>query len=74
MTSNQTAAMNVLGKYVGQTVQVLTSQYDANVAPQARADSVGTFNSAALRGPEKRGLIKIDRAYWKGATITVLAA
>lgn len=74
MTSNQTAAMNVLGKYVGQTVQVLTSQHDANVAAQARADSVGTFNSAALRGLEKRGLIKIDRAYWKGATITVLAA
>jgi len=74
LTANQADAMLTLSRYVGQTVQVLTSQYDANIAPAARKASVGTFKSAALRGLESKGLIKIDNAYWKGATITVLEA
>jgi hypothetical protein len=73
LTANQARAMNVLSQYVGQEVQVLTSQFDANVAPAARAASVGTFKSAALRGLESKGFIKV-RAYWKGATVTVLKA
>lgn len=64
--------MATLGRYVGATVEVLTSEYHANVAPQAVRDSVGTVSSAALRGLEARGFIKIELAYWKGATVTVL--
>ena len=74
LTASQAEAMATLSRYVGQTVQVLTSEYDANIAQAARKASVGTFKSAALRGLETRGLIKIERAYWKGATVTVLAA
>lgn len=71
-TPNQYDAMCAFDKYVGKTVSCLTSQYDANVAERARRESVGTFNSAALRGLEARGYIKIELAYWKGATVTVL--
>ena len=74
LTANQAEAMMTLSRYVGQTVQVLTSEYDANIAAQAKRDSVGTFKSAALRGLETKGFIKIDLAYWKGATLTVLKA
>jgi hypothetical protein len=74
LTPNQTEAMNVLSQYVGKKVQVLTSGYTANVNPAAVAASVGTFSSAALRGLQAKGFIKIELAYWKGATITVLQA
>ena len=74
LTANQADAMAILSQYVGQTVQVLTSEYTANIAPKAVADSVGIFKSAALRGLEAKGFIRIDNAYWKGATITVLKA
>lgn len=74
LTARQSDAMARLGAYVGQTVQVLTSQYDANVAEAARRASVGTFNAAALRGLHAKGLIRIERAYWKGMTVTVLRA
>ncbi len=72
LTANQNESMITLNQYVGQTVQVLTSQYDANVAAKAKADSVGTFSSAALRGLAAKGFIRIEAAYWKGATLTVL--
>ena len=74
LTPNQAAAMAALHSYVGQTVQVLTSQNTANVARQAVANAVGIFSSAALRGLEAKGYIKINLAYWKGANITVLKA
>jgi hypothetical protein len=74
LTANQTEALYVLSQYAGQTVQVLTSQYDANVAAKAKADSVGTFSSAAIRGLASKGFIRIEGAYWKGATLTVLAS
>ena len=74
LTENQAEAMLTLNRYVGQTVEVLTSEYTANVAPQAVIKSVGTLKSAALRGLEAKGFIKIELAYWKGATITVLNA
>jgi hypothetical protein len=72
LTDHQDSAMRSLSNHVGKTVEVLTSQYDANVSPAYRARSVGTFKSAALRGLEIKGFIKIVDAYWKGATVTVL--
>ena len=72
LTNHQADAMRSLTNYVGRTVNVLTSQYDANVSPAFRDSSVGTMNSAALRGLEKKGFIKIENAFWKGATVTVL--
>lgn len=75
LTANQAAAMASLSAYVGQTVEVLTSGYTANVAPEAVRRAVGgTMSSAALRGLAAKGLIRIELAYWKGARITVLAA
>jgi hypothetical protein len=72
LTANQADAMATLNGYVGQKVQVLTSGFTANVNPQAVRDSVGIMSSAALRGLQAKGFIKIELAYWKGATITVL--
>lgn len=74
LTNRQADAMMTLGNYVGRSVQVLTSEYTANVSQKAVEDSVGTFKSATLYGLQARGLIKINLAYWKGANITVLAA
>lgn len=74
LTANQTDAMQKLNGYVGQTVEVLTSQNTANVAREAVQNAVGIFSSAALRGLESKGLIKIELAYWKGARVTVLKA
>ena len=74
LTANQAEAMMALNGRVGQTVEVLTSGFTANIAPQAVANAVSIFSSAALRGLEAKGFIRIDNAYWKGATITVLKA
>ncbi len=74
LTANQAEAVYVLSQHAGKTVQVLTSGYTANVSPKAIADSVGTFSSAALRGLQAKGFIRIENAYWKGATVTVLAS
>jgi hypothetical protein len=74
LTDNQADAMITLSQYVGQAVQVLTSEYTANVAQAAVAASVGIFKSTALRGLAAKGFIRIEGAYWKGATITVLRA
>lgn len=72
LTKLQLDAMRTLTNYVGETVSVLTSQYDANVSQRAKDESKGTMSSAALRGLESKGFIKIVAAYWKGATVTVL--
>lgn len=72
LNERQADAMRTLTNHVGHTVDVLTSQHTANVAPSAVAKSVGIFNSATLRGLQAKGLIRIDATYWKGATITVL--
>jgi hypothetical protein len=73
LTANQIEAMQVLGQYEGQTVHVFTSQYIHNVAADFRAKALGYVKSSTLRGLAAKGLIRIDNAYWKGATITVLA-
>ena len=72
LTAKQADQMRSLSNYVGQTVNVLTSYYDANVSPDFK--HVGIFNSASLRGLAAKGFIRIERTYWKGATITVLKA
>lgn len=72
LTANQADAMQALRGHVGRTVQVATSRYDANVA--ATFQPVAYVNSAALRGLERKGFIRIERAYWKGADVTVLLA
>ncbi len=70
LTANQVHCAPFLNGRVGETVLVLTSGYD--VAPQAQKAAVGYASSAALRGLEARGYIRIDAAFWRGATITVL--
>lgn len=72
LSENQLDAMRSLGNYVGQTVDVITSQYDANVAKTFKP--VAYVKSSTLRGLEARGLIRIVRAFWKGATVEVLRA
>ena len=75
LTANQAEAMTSLNGYVGKTVEVLTSGYTANVSADFVARAVGgTMSRAALRGLEKKGFIRIEGAYWKGATVTVLKA
>lgn len=72
LTPNQESAMRDLSNWKGETILVLTSQYTNNVNPDFVRDAKTTINSATLRGLEKRGLIRIDDAYWRGATVTVL--
>ena len=74
LTKNQAEAMITFSQYVGRTVEVLTSEYTANVNPSFVRTAVGVFNSAALRGLEAKGFIRIDLAFWKGARVTVLKA
>ena len=73
LTENQKDAMRTLNNYVGQTVDVLTSEYTANVAPDFVRSAVGIFKSPALRGLEAKGYIEFD-AFWKGGTVKVLKA
>lgn len=73
LTRNQMNSMDSLNGHVGETVDVLTSGYTANVAPEFVRRAVGgCHSSAALRGLEAKGFIRINRAFWKGANITVL--
>jgi hypothetical protein len=74
LTANQADAMLSLGNYVGETIEVLTSEYDANVDRDFVRRSKGRFNSSTLRGLEAKGFIKIELAFWKGARLTVLKA
>jgi hypothetical protein len=74
LTPNQADAMLALNRYEGQTVEVLTSGYTANVAAKAVRDSVATVSSAALRGLEAKGFVKIVDSYWKGARVSVVRA
>jgi len=69
LTTKQTEAMATLSRYKGQTVEVSTSEYNANVCKNFRP--VGCFSSSALRGLAARGLIEFD-AFWKGGRVTVL--
>lgn len=70
LTANQMDCAHFLNGRVGQTVLVLTSGY--RVAPEAEKTAVGYASSAALRGLEARGYIRIDHAFWRGARVTVL--
>lgn len=72
MTPHQQDAMGLLGQFVGQTVEVLTSAYTANVNPAAVTSAKGIVNAAALRGLHAKGFVRIEVAYWKGARVTVL--
>lgn len=75
LSKSQRDSMIALNQYVGETVDVLTSGYTANVNPEFVARAVGgTHSSAGLRGLERRGFIRIEVAMWKGARVTVLKA
>lgn len=73
LTANQIDSMHCFNHFVGETVDVLTSGYTANVNPEfVRSAKGGIHKSAALRGLEAKGFIRINRAFWKGANVTVL--
>jgi hypothetical protein len=74
LTASQLDSMRTLGNYVGQTINVLTSQYTANVDREFVSSAKGIHQSSALRGLEKKGYIHIEQAMWKGASVTVLKA
>ena len=74
LTAKQRDVMMSLSGKAGQTVEVITSEYDANINPEYRARAIflGTVGSSTLAGLEKKGFIKIEETYWKGATLVVL--
>jgi hypothetical protein len=74
LTALQIDSMRTLSQHVGQTVGVLTSQNTANVNPSFVSSAKGIHSSASLRGLERKGYLRIDNAFWKGATITVIKA
>jgi hypothetical protein len=72
LTRHQEDAMCLFRNYVGETIDVSTSYYESGVNPEFLKRRKGVVNSAALRGLEAKGYIKIEEAYWRGATVTVL--
>jgi hypothetical protein len=74
LTPAQQQVMYSLNSRVGQTVEVLTSEYTAAVNPDyvKRAIFLGTVSSATLRGLETKGFIRIVETYWRGAMLEVL--
>lgn len=74
LTRAQTDVMLTLSNCVGRTVDVLTSQYDANVDAdfRKRAYHLGSTTASTLKGLEAKGFIKVERSFWKGAVVTVL--
>lgn len=72
LTRRQYDALCDLHGSVGQTVDVLTSEYTANVNPDFVRRAKGIHNSSALRGLEAKGFIRIVDSFWKGATVEVL--
>ena len=73
-TSAQIEAMTILGKFVGQTVDVLTGEPGVNVDREFVRNAKLRTTSATLRGLEKRGALKIEVSMWKGASVAVLRA
>lgn len=71
LTPSQREALTILAPYAGQTVEVLTSGYTANIAPDAVRSAVATIKSQTLRGLAAQGHIRIIDSYWKGARIHV---
>jgi hypothetical protein len=75
LTANQYDSMCSFNQHVGETVDVLTSEYTAHVNPAFVKRAVGGYHSAsALRGLERKGFIRINDSFWKGANITILSA
>ena len=72
MTILQLDSMRTFSNYVGQTINVLTSAYTANIDRGFVHSAKGIHSSSSLRGLESRGYIRIEQAMWKGASITVL--
>ena len=72
LTTLQLDSMRTLSNYVGQTINVLTSMYDANVDRGFVSSAKGIHSSSSLRGLERKGYIRIEQTMWKGASITVL--
>jgi hypothetical protein len=72
LTSEQEKIMQRLTPYAGQRVLVITSQYVSDIAQEALNIAIGIgFNANALRGLQKKEIIKVE-PIWKGAWVTVL--
>lgn len=56
---------------IGKTYEVGTSAY-SNSRATGYWSPDRFCSSATLRGLEARGIIRIDRAFWRGATVTIL--
>lgn len=73
LTRSQYDAMCDFDPYIGQTINVLTSESARSVNPEFAKTAVGGYhNSATLRGLEKKGYIRIENTFWRAASITVL--
>ena len=75
LSATQQIAMQAYSLRTGETFDVLTGEPTKNVDREFVQRAYGPkISQAALRGLEARGLIKINQAFWKGATITVIKA
>jgi len=72
LTENQIESMLTLSNYVGKTIDVLTSEYTANINPDFARRAKGLHKGSTLRGLQSKGFIKIEETFWKGATVTIL--
>ena len=74
ITENQARVMQSLQGNAGQIVEVITSQYDANIdqAYRKRAIFLGTTTRSTLEGLERKGFISDLETFWKGARFRVV--
>lgn len=76
MSQNQIDTALTLSNYVGETVDVQTSQYTHSgsgkpLYPETwKPKTIATL--ATLKGLETRGYIRIVETFWRGATVEVL--
>jgi hypothetical protein len=69
LTPTQAEFLSVTSGLVGQTFDVATSQYSCSKATAYWNGYKTHCTVAALRGLEKRGFIKVDLFFWRGATV-----
>lgn len=69
LTDNQHQFLNSVE--VGTTYEVGTSGY-SNSKATGYWKPARYCSSATLRGLETRGLIRIDRSFWRGAEVTII--
>jgi hypothetical protein len=72
LTPAQKVAMRDLGHHVGETVSVLLGEPIVSMNPEFAKGAATRTTGPTLRGLHAKGLVRIEKTFWRGATVTVL--